>query len=154
VTCDVEPALEALKRREMFMKRSFTVFALLTATFLVAAGSGFGATDVPTPGTRTFTECHFDPHTTYPGPGVTFCHQLTVIVYPSHCWGSGPYQIWSEVYLNSAREFQGNVVLPGLNGVEVEGDYVDVIHPHARLIYDSGIHGSGIGGMAYDPSCA
>jgi hypothetical protein len=55
--------------------------------------------------------------------------------------------------LDSSRRYRGNAVLPGLDGVTVQGDYADVVRPHALLVYDSGVHAYSEGVVVDDPDC-
>jgi len=114
--------------------------------------SAANAADLPPLGTTTTVECRFDPKQA-PRQGVTFCTQVTVTISGGACAdGATRLYFQSEVY--SAREYQGNAVLPALNGVSITGTYTEVVKPHSKLIFDSGPHATGFGFFVEDVSCA
>lgn len=94
--------------------------------------------------------CRFEPRSELLDPGITLCNRHIVIITKGSCFdGLRTYET-NEIF--QARHYRGNVILRGLNGVEVEGNYSDVVRPHARLIFEGG------GSFSFqesfpDPSC-
>jgi hypothetical protein len=65
--------------------------------------------------------CTFDPHA---NPGVTTCSWKTVHTSQRFCFAPGQSVYFVDVW-RSTRTYRGNVVLRGLNGVTVTGDFGD-----------------------------
>ena len=131
------------------MKGRCLLILLALAAFccaLVAGGPSAARAQLPSAGSTTTTTCRF-----VAGGGSTACNQDTVVVRGGAC-ATGE-RISSEDHLNSSRTYRGNVILPGLDGVAVNGDYADVVRDHARLIDDSGVHAYSEGMSVDDPTC-
>jgi hypothetical protein len=130
------------------------VCVLLVAATVVALTAGAATASAATivEGPTTTTICHFDPES-FPlgGQGITFCATTEITVVDEGCFSEG-YRRYVEVRITWYRTYRGNVVLPGLNGVEVVGDTSDVIRPNANLIeeYSFPSHGDF---LVADPSC-
>jgi len=127
---------------------------LILLAVVAAAGfaSAANAADLPVLGTTTTVECRFDPKQA-PRQGVTFCTQVTVTISGGAC-ADGQSRLYFQSEIASTREYQGNAVLGGLNGVRVPGAYDDVVKPRSKLISDSGPHATSFGFFVEDPSCA
>ena len=158
----------------MPVRRCFLLIPLIAAA--VAFPPLSGATDVPTVGTTSTVVCAFDSHSL---AGVTVCSQLTIritggICYPAGVFAPNATRLFFHDEFSSSREYQGNVTLPGRNGVPSSGAFGDVplsgdlaawdnaiyghvVRPHARLISSSGVSESRTNSYAFyvdDPSCA
>jgi hypothetical protein len=147
---------------------------------LVAAAVAFpplsGATDVPTVGTTSTVVCVFDSQSQ---AGVTVCSQVKIritggVCYPAGVLAPNPTRLFFHDEFSSSREYQGNAILPGSNGIPSSGAfgdvplggdlaawydaiYAQVVRPHARLISSSGVSESRLNSYAFyvdDPSCA
>jgi hypothetical protein len=81
--------------------------------------------------------CIFVPDDDFLSPGITYCSQEIVTISGGDCYTDG-YRLYYQDEIHSVREYRGNVVLPGFNGVEVEGEFGDVVRPNAKLISDVG----------------
>lgn len=156
------------------MGRCFLLIALVLGA--AAFPSLSRATDVPAVGTTTTVVCSFDQHTV---AGVTGCSQLTIRITGGVCYAAGVLapeatRLFFHDEFSSSREYQGNAILPGWNGVPASGAFGDVplsgdlaawdnaiyahvVRPHARLISNSGVSESRLNSYAFyvgDPSCA
>jgi hypothetical protein len=122
---------------------------LLTTALMCAtafAGSARAASiDAPAVGTTVAASCHF-------GGGATRCRQQTVIVTASICGDIG-WRLYSRDEIDSVREYRGNVVLPGLDGVQVAAGYGALLRPHARLVAKSAPHAFSETFPVADESC-
>jgi hypothetical protein len=150
----VEALKSAARGRSLdgLMNRLVLAAAVIAALAFVSSAT---ADALPTPGTTTTTVCFFDARAALDldlAPGATYCRQEINIVIALDCVEDG-YRLYEFDLIASARTYRGNVVLPGLNGVQVEGDYSDVVRPNANLFYDSGPHGTGYQTLVADESC-
>jgi|SRR5689334_18044044 len=130
-------------------RRGLTIVPALAAACCALVGGGTPAAhaQLPQPGTTTTTTCRF-----VAGDGSTACNQETLVISVGACYGTGE-RLYFEDHFDSARTYRGNAVLPGLDGVAVDGDYSDVVRDHSKLIYDSGVHAFSEGVVVDDPSC-
>ena len=131
------------------MRCGLILLAVVAAAVLASAAN---AADLPVLGTTTTTECHFGPKQAS-RQGVTSCTQVTVTVSGGAC-ADAQSRLYFQSEVASTREYQGNAVLAGLDGVSVSGTYTDVVKPRSRLISDSGPHATSTGFFVEDPSCA
>ena len=131
------------------MRCGLILVAVVAAAVFTSAAS---AADLPVLGTTTTVECRFDPKQAR-GQRVTFCTQVTVTISGGAC-ADGSSRLYFESDVYSTREYQGNAILGGLNGVSVAGTYADVVKPHSKLIFDSGPHATSFGFFVEDLSCA
>lgn len=131
------------------MRRRLLIAPALAAVCcaLVAGGTPAAHAQLPQTGSTTTTTCRFAA-----SGGSTVCLQETLVISGGACYGSG-HRLYSEDHLDSSRTYRGNVVLPGLNGAAVRGDYADVVRPHALLVDDSGVHAYSEGVVVDDPNC-
>jgi len=129
------------------------VLALIVAV-AIAAGIAVGASaDGPVAGTTYSTQCFFGSGSGA-DPGTTNCFQTIVRITDVGCWSAeSGMRLWEEVDSASARIYRGNAVLPGLNGVTVNADYLSVLKSHTVLLYDSGSHAFSTTSPVPDTSC-
>jgi len=113
--------------------------------------SGVPAADLPTPGTKTTTKCRFEPRSELLDPGITLCNSQISTITAGTCNPDGTRTFdFGDRFV--AREYQGKAMRHGLNGVEVQGTFEDVVRPHARFLFE----GSGFDSFQErlpDPSC-
>ena len=130
------------------MRRRLLIAPALAALCcaLVGGGTQSAHAQLPQTGSTTTTTCRFV------APGSTVCTQETLVITGGACYGSGQ-RLYSEDHLDSSRTYRGNAVLPGLDGVAVQGDYADVVRPHALRVDDSGVHAYSEGVVVDDPDC-
>jgi hypothetical protein len=126
---------------------------LILLAVVAAAGlaSSANAADLPVLGTTTSVECRFGPKQA-PRQGTTFCTQVTVTISGGAC-ADAESRLYFQSEVASAREYQGNAVRGGLNGVSISGTYADVVKPRSKLISDSGPHATSFGFFVADLSC-
>jgi hypothetical protein len=132
------------------MKR---LLALATVAVALVTVSSASATDLPTPGTTTTTVCVFDPHG---DPAVTSCNSVTTTIIFEGCFTDpeiGPYLLFEEDVIASVRSYRGDALIAGVQSGDAVNGFYTQVRPHAKLIYDSGGHASGVGLMFPVASC-
>jgi hypothetical protein len=131
------------------MRRRLLIAPALAAACcaLVAGGTPAAHAQLPQTGSTTTTTCRF-----VASNGSTICTQEMLVISGGACYGSGR-RLYSEDHLDSSRTYRGNVVLRGLDGVAVHGDYAGVVRQHALLVDDSGVHAYSEGLVVDDPNC-
>src|SRR5215203_207799 len=104
------------------MRCGLILVAVVAAAVMASAAN---AADLPVLGTTTTTECRFDPKEG-PRQGVTFCTQVAVTISGGACFDEQS-RLYFQSEVASTREYKGNAVVAGLNGVSVSGSYTDVV---------------------------
>ncbi len=131
------------------MRRRLLIAPALAAVCcaLVAGGTPAAHAQLPQTGSTTTTTCRF-----VVSAGSTVCTRETLVISGGACYGSG-HRLYSEDHLDSSRTYRGNVVLPGLDGAAVHGDYADVVRTRALLVDVCGVHAYSTGVVVDDPNC-
>jgi hypothetical protein len=119
---------------------ALTGCAIASVAWLGAAASAF-AEEPPPPSDTTTTKCTFE---VKPTPAHTSCTIQRVVISEARCFSYEPggqqYLLWFEDFYGQAVDYAGNVVV----GESVDG-YYSAVRPHAKVIYDSGVHAFGYG---------
>jgi len=149
-----------------FVVAVVTAAVAATGFFAVAAS----ADDQPTVGTTYETVCTFVPQgsitsggpqvTKNYGGAITTCRELATIVGDAGCDPNGehtngvPAHGYTLNYHVIVNDYQGNVVLPSLDGVTVDEPLTDVVRPHAKLL--ASVFRGVVGTMIFvpDETCA
>jgi len=143
------------------------VVAAVAATGFFAGAAS--ADDQPTVGTTYETLCTFVPqgsiNITGPdaknyGGAITHCNELATIIGDAGCDPNGehtngvPAHGYTLNYHVIVNDYQGNVVLPSLDGVTVDEPLTDVVRPHAKLL--ASVFRGVVGTMIFvpDETCA
>ena len=127
------------------MGRGPVLLTAFLATLMLAsaatADDSIPTVDVrPTVGTVFKTTCDFTAKITkggpQPSPGITSCLKVREVTTESGCdtVNGIAYRLYNVRQSIFNRQYRGNAARHGLNGVEVVGDYEDVVRPHAKLL--------------------
>jgi hypothetical protein len=143
VSSGIDGRWRGLYRRFHVLKLSLATAAVVAVAGIAAAAAP--ASDTPVVGSTTTTTCTFV-------QGATQCREQTITVSAGSCFDVG-LRLYETDEFDSARTYRGDAILPGLDGDSVDGEYADVVRPHARLIYDSGLHAFSFTVPVEDPTC-